>query len=126
MNKDDSSWLNICYIAFALIVSYVFYKAFFTFGVYLNFAERYASWYPTLSNVLSLVFGAASTFWLRSDHERRQYHLSSIAEMRKVTWPSSVDIKQMTWIVVVVVAIFSVILSLFDLFCTKILQVVLP
>lgn len=126
MGKDDATWLNICYVLFALIVAYVAYKAVSTVGIQFGFTERYDQWFPLVNNISAILLGGAAVFWLRASVERREYHLSAIGEVRKVTWPSFEDTKKMTLIVAVVVAIFSVILSVFDMVWAKILQFVLP
>jgi preprotein translocase subunit SecE len=126
MGKDDATWLNICYVLFALITAYVGYKAIATAGIQFGWTERYDSWFPLFNNIFAIVVGAASAIWLRISAERREYHLSAIGEVRKVSWPSFEDTKKMTIIVAVVVAVFSVILSVFDIVWAKILQFVLP
>ena len=126
MGKDDATWLNICYVLFALIAAYVGYKAIATAGVQFGWTERYDEWFPLFTNISSIVLGGLAVFWLRASADRREYHLSAIGEVRKVTWPSFEDTKKMTLIVAVVVAIFSVILSIFDIVWAKILQFVLP
>ena len=126
MTKDDATWLNICYIVFAMIVAYIVYKAAYTVGLQFGFVERYDEWFPLVSRVCSIVAGGGAALWLRSDEERREYHVSAIGEIRKVTWPSIPDTKRMTIVVVIVVAIFSVILTVFDVVWSKILQAILP
>lgn len=126
MNKDDATWLNITYVLFAMLVAYVAYKALHTVGMQVGWAERYDEWFPTVNNVVALTIGTAASLWLRSNADRREYHIATIAELRKVSWPSLPDTKKMTYIVVVVVAIFSVILTVFDVLWSKALQLVLP
>ncbi|MEZ4741982.1 MAG: preprotein translocase subunit SecE [Bdellovibrionota bacterium] len=115
MDKDDSFWVNTVYIALAVIAGYVGYQAINTVGVQMSLIERYDSWFPMVNNIGAVVFGAAIILWFRSDKQRRDYHLASVAEARKVTWPSLPDTKRMTIVVVVVVAVFAVILGVFDL-----------
>lgn len=126
VTKDDATWLNICYIVFALLIAYIVYQAANTLGLQFGFAERYDEWFPVASRVCSIVVGGAAAVWLRSDEDRREYHVSAIGEIRKVTWPTIPDTKRMTIVVVVVVAIFSVILTAFDVVWSKILQAILP
>ena len=120
MGKDDATWLNICYVFFALVAAFIGYKAIATAGI------QYDEWFPLFNNFTGIAIGAVAIIWLRASAERREYHLSAIGEVRKVTWPSFEDTKKMTMIVAVVVAIFSVILSIFDVVWAKILQLVLP
>ena len=122
MGKDDATWLNICYVLFALISAYVGYQAILTLGVQLGWAERYDEWFPLANNVGCVLVGGVAAFWVRSSAERREYHEASIGEVRKVTWPSVDDTKKMTWIVAIVVAVFAVILAVYDVVWSKILQ----
>jgi preprotein translocase SecE subunit len=126
MGKDDVTWLNISYVLFALVVAFITYKAVGALGVQLGWTERYDAWFPLFNNIVAIFLGASAALWLRSSMVRRDYHLSAIGEVRKVSWPSLEDTKKMTLIVAVVVAIFSVILSIFDVIWAKILQFVLP
>jgi len=113
MGKDDATWLNICYVLFALLAAFVWYKAIDTVGIQLGWTERYDEWFPLFNNVGAIVLGLASGLWLRASPERREYHLSAISEIRKVIWPSLEDTKKMTKIVAGVVVVFSIILSFF-------------
>ena len=126
MGKDDGTWLNICYLAFAAVVAYFCYKAVGTFGVQFGWLERYDSWFPMAQNISAIVVGGGTALWLRADMDRREYHLAAIGEVRKVTWPTLPATKKMTIIVVIVVAIFAVILAVFDLVWAKVLQLILP
>lgn len=114
MTKDDIFWVNVAYVAFAVIVGYVGFRAIDSLGLEFGWAERFEGWYSVLSNVGAIAIGAASAFWLRSDSGRLEYHIAAVNEARKVSWPSGPDTKRMTIIVVCVVAIFSVILGIFD------------
>src|SRR5882724_9656774 len=104
MGKDDATWLNICYVLFGLISAFIGYKAIATVGVQFGWTERYDEWFPLFNNLSGIALGATALFWLRASVERREYHLSAIGEVRKVTWPSVEDTKKMTIIVAVVVA----------------------
>ena len=57
VTKDDATWLNICYIVFAMIVAYIVYKAAYTVGLQFGFVERYDEWFPLVSRVCSIVAG---------------------------------------------------------------------
>jgi preprotein translocase subunit SecE len=126
MGKDDATWLNICHGALALLVAYIALLALETLGTTSGWAERYDNWYPLVSRVIALGLGIGAVYFVRSSEERREFHLATISEIRKVTWPSMPDTKRMTIIVAVVVAVFSVILSAFDILWAKILQFILP
>lgn len=124
MSKDDAAWLNVAYMVFFAILAYVFYRFVDTFGIQYGWVERY-EWFSYLSVFLGLVGGSLTTYWLRSDHERADFYLASIGELRKVTWPTWPDTKRMTVIVCIVVGIFAVIVSIFDLIWARALKVLI-
>ena len=125
MPKNDLTWLRFAYIAFGVLIAYVVWLLLHTIGVQTNWIERFDLWYVTASKVSSLAIGALSVFMLHTNEERREYLLASIGELRKVTWPSMLDTRRMTLVVCVVVAIFAVILTIFDLIWTKILGLII-
>lgn len=125
MAKDDNFWLNAFYIVFTLIMAYLGFQLVNTLGVQFNWVERYDTWFPLANNISALVIGIASTLFLKSDSERVEYYLASIAEMRKVAWPTYEDTKRMTVVVVIVVLIFAVILGVFDFAWSNILKQIL-
>jgi preprotein translocase subunit SecE len=120
MNKDDSYWLKLAYVAFAALVALAFYKAFGTLGVQAGWLDRF-DWYQPVTTAASLALGVAAAFYLGSNKERHEYFLAAIGELRKVTWPSMPDTRRMTVIVCVVVGIFAVILAIFDFIWAKML-----
>lgn len=124
MSKDDATWLNVAYIAFGALAAFFFYKAAELIGIQTNLAETW-DWYNLTSTVLALVLGLLLTLWLKSDPERHDYFLASIGELRKVTWPSWPDVKRMTVIVCVVVGIFAVIVSVFDIVWARTLNLLI-
>jgi preprotein translocase subunit SecE len=125
MGKDDATWMKICYVAFALIVAYVAYKLIETLGIQFGWSERY-EWFSPVHNIAGILIGAATAVGVYADAGRREYHLAAVGEVRKVVWPKLPDVKKMTLIVVVVVSIFAVILAIFDVVWSKVLQFILP
>jgi preprotein translocase SecE subunit len=115
IQKDDGTWLNAGYAGFALLIGIVAWNLFDTLGVQFGWADRYDEWYPLAKNAASFVFGLGSWLAVKADKERHQYFLSSISELRKVSWPSAEDTRRMTIVVVVVVGVFAAILALFDM-----------
>ena len=113
MPKDDATWLNVAYITFFALVSFFYYKALELVAIQTNIVESF-EWFNLVATIVALGLGLATTYFLRADGERHDYFLSAIAELRKVTWPSWADTKRMTLVVVVVVGIFGVIVSAFD------------
>ena len=127
MSKDDSTWLNVSYIGFALLMMYVGYQLVYSIGIEFGWVERYDEIFPMVNNIAAAFIGSGATYWLGwFSTDRRDYHLSTIGEVKKVSWPAVDDTKKMTIVVVVVVAVFSVILSLFDMVWSRLLQAILP
>lgn len=125
MTKDDATWLKMSYIIFALIVGFVVSRAIDTIGVQTGWSDRYSEWFPTFSILASVAIGALSALWLGRDQSRHDYFLASIAELRKVTWPTALDTRRMTIVVCVVVGIFAIILAVFDFVWAKALKALL-
>ena len=115
MTKDDGTWLNICYVACALVFIYVLWKAMNSLGLFSGLLEDYSNVFGPVAGTISVVVGAGIVYYARMQQENHEYYLASIGELRKVTWPTWPDTKKMTIIVVIVVGIFSAILAVFDL-----------
>ncbi len=122
MSKDDASWLNVFYICFAVIIGYIVFKSIETVGIQTGWAERYDAWWEYMANPSAVILGGFSAYWLRAKPERHEYLLTSIGEVRKVTWPSAEDTRKMTIIVCVVVAIFGALLAVMDLAFAKVIS----
>ncbi len=125
MNKDDSYWLRVSYVIFAAIVGYTAWKAFGTLGVQTGWMDRFDEWYGTAAGIGAVLVAAAATWFLASNKDRHEYFLASIGELRKVSWPSILDTRRMTTVVVIVVGIFAVILAIFDFIWAKIFGLLL-
>ncbi len=115
MTKDDGTWLNICYVACALVFIYVLWKGLHALGLFSGLLDDYSDWFGVAAGAISVVVGVAIVYQARGQRENHEYYLASIGELRKVTWPTWPDTKKMTVIVVIVVGIFSAILAVFDL-----------
>ena len=125
MQKDDATWLMVGYVGAGLLAFYVGSSAVNMLGIQMGWVERYDEWYPFAQFGAGLLIGVGFPLYLKKDKERHEYFLASIAEVRKVTWPSWPDVKRMTIIVGVVVAIFGAILGIFDFGFSKLLSIVL-
>lgn len=125
MGKDDATWLNVAYVLFGLLMTYLTYKTVETVSIQMGWEERYDTWLPTARMAASFVLGALSAIWLRSDKDRHEYFLASIGEMRKVSYPTFIETRQMTIVVVVVCIIFGFILAGFDFMWGRSLKMIL-
>jgi preprotein translocase subunit SecE len=125
MQKDDATWLRTAYSVFALLAAFVFWKLFMFIGLKTGWLERYEAGFNVGSVLAGVVCGVLLTWLITSDKERHEYLLASVGEMRKVQWPDWENTKKLTMIVCVVVAVFSVILTAFDMAWAKLLKLLL-
>ncbi len=94
-------------------------------GLKSGWLERYEAGFNAGSVALAVVLGLLSIWLLVRKTERHEYFLASVGELRKVQWPDWEHTKKLTMIVCIVVAIFSVILTVFDLAWARILKLLL-
>lgn len=125
MQKDDSTWLNMAFAAFGLCVALVVWKGLTALSLSYGWTEKFEAWLPAVVVVGSLVVGGVAAWWLGAGADRHEYFLSCIAELRKVSWPSMDDTRKMTMIVCVVVVIFSMILTVFDVVWARLLKLLI-
>ncbi len=125
MNKDDATWLKVAYIAFAGIIGFLGYKAAYTMSIQMEWQERYYDWIEYAQYGVALLFAVITYWYITASQSRHEYFLASLGELRKVAWPTFDDTKRMTAIVVVVVAIFSFVLWVFDMVWSKSLSLIL-
>ncbi|MFT3761017.1 MAG: preprotein translocase subunit SecE [Pseudoxanthomonas sp.] len=81
-------------------------------------AAQLGSWATPLrigAVVAGLVLGAGVFLATAKGRDTREFLSESRFELRKVVWPTRQEATRMTWVVVVVVAILSLILAGFDL-----------
>ena len=124
MAKDDATILKIAYAIFALCVAYITYNLAQMIGIQTGWSIRY-EWYQKIQTVIAIAAAGLVIFTLKKDKERESYLLSSISELRKVTWPTWLEVKRMTIVVFIVVAFFAVMIGIFDLVWTKALNLIL-
>jgi preprotein translocase subunit SecE len=121
MTKDDATWLNVCYVAFACLSGFFCFEALDTLGLQTGWLERFDWWSPA-ATFAALILGLLFSFLLRNNKERHEYFLASISELKKVQWPTWPDTKRMTIIVVVVVGIFAAVVGVFDVAWSRVLK----
>lgn len=125
MQKDDSTWLRTAYALTALIIAFVFWKAFMFAALKSGLLEQNEAAVNIGAVVASAVISGLILWVIASNQERHEYLLASVGELRKVHWPTWENTKKLTGVVVVVVAIFSAILTVFDLAWARILKLLL-
>ncbi|HHW4680222.1 MAG TPA: preprotein translocase subunit SecE, partial [Xylella taiwanensis] len=74
--------------------------------------------------VVMLVFAAAALVLMTTakGRELREFLFESRFELRKVVWPTRQEAIRMTWVVIVIITILSLLLGSFDFVIQKITQ----
>lgn len=114
MVKDERFWLNVSYVVAGFLFALIGYKAITTVGIQTGWLEKYDTWFPFVATIGGIVIGGLGVWIAAGDSERTDYYLATIAEVKKVNWPTGPDTWKMTKVVVIVCAIFGVILAIFD------------
>jgi len=122
MQKDDLTWLRMGYVVFFAVLAYVVWRFFETLGIEFHWVEKYDEYFKLTGAALSITLAALVTYLVIGHKTRHGFYLASVKELKKVTWPSYRDTRKMTVVVVIVVAIFSVILSVFDVMWSWLLK----
>lgn len=125
VKKDDAFYLRLAYVIFAGLLAFTSYKALGTIGLQTGLSEKFDELFQPISLVLALLIGGLSTLVLSRNSDRHEYYLASVAELRKVTWPTFIDTRRMTIVVCVVVGVFALILAAFDLLWAEVLGIIL-
>jgi preprotein translocase subunit SecE len=88
-------------------------------------AAQLGSWAPQLRGLavaVGLAGGAAVFLVSGKGRDVREFLSESRFELRKVVWPTRQETTRMTWVVIAVVVILSLILAGFDFFVQKAIQ----
>ena len=98
------------------IVKYVVAVLLAAAGVfaYYWFDGQWPAWLRVVAVVAGLVLGAVVFMTSSKGPQLREFLVESRFELRKVVWPKRQEAMRMTWIVIVVVTIFSILLAAFD------------
>ena len=75
-----------------------------------------------LAVVVGLVAGGALFMFTAKGHQVREFLSESRFELRKVVWPTRQEAIRMTWVVIVVVIVLSLLLGGFDFVIQKLTQ----
>lgn len=81
---------------------------------YYWFDGQWQDWLRVVAVVGGLVLGAIVFLTSSKGPKLREFLVESRFELRKVVWPKRQEAMRMTWIVVAVVVVFSLLLAAFD------------
>ena len=82
--------------------------------VYWWFKGQWAAPLPTIAAAAGLVLGGLVFLTSAKGHDVRHYLAESRFELRKVVWPTRQEAMRLTWVVMFVVVVVSLILAGFD------------
>ena len=74
---------------------------------------------PAVAAAIGLVLGGLVFLTSSKGHEVRHYLAESRFELRKVVWPTRQEAMRLTWVVMIVVVVISLIMAGFDLVIQK-------
>ena len=76
-------------------------------------------------NGIGIVIGAVATWLLWRHRQTQQSATETVAELRKVTWPTRKETSQATVVVIVTVIIASIVLQIFDAIWSRVTSYIL-
>lgn len=124
MESQFRKWVNLSYLALAVLVGYVvFAGAFQLVGVY-DLEARVRN-LDLVIRGLSALAGAVLFVALYRNRRANQFMDEVMLELSRVTWPTQKETSGATFIVVVMVLISGVILGLLDYLWTIVLKGIL-
>lgn len=113
MDNNQQKWVNLSYVAAALLLAYILFVLSTKFSVYLDFEGRVRSLDKILMGASALV-GLLLFLGLSKSSISNNFMNEVVAEVSKVTWPTQNETTKATIAVLVAVTIAGVILWLVD------------
>jgi preprotein translocase SecE subunit len=113
MENNQQKWVNLSFVATALLVAYVTFVLAMKFSVILDFEGRIRS----LDKILmggSFALGAILFLGLLKSSVANEFMNEVVAEVSKVTWPTQNETMKATIAVLIAVCIAGVILWMLD------------
>jgi preprotein translocase SecE subunit len=124
MDNQYQKWVNICYLAAAALLGYVF----FAFGLRIAGAYDLETRVRNIELMIrlgSIVIGALCFFLLYRHEKANQFMNEVVVELSRVTWPTQKETTSATIVVVVMVVISGMLLGFFDYVWTRLMQLIL-
>lgn len=113
MDNNQQKWVNLSFVAAALLAAYVLYVLALKFSVVLDFEGRVGSLDKIILGV-SVVAGLGLFLGLNRSTVANGFMNEVVTEVSKVTWPTSNETVKATIAVLIAVTIAGVILWLVD------------
>lgn len=113
MDNNQQKWVNLSFVAAALLAAYVIYVLALKFSVVLDFEGRVGSLDKIILGV-SVVAGLGLFLGLNRSSVANGFMNEVVTEVSKVTWPTSNETVKATIAVLIAVTIAGVVLWLVD------------
>lgn len=113
MDNNQQKWVNLSYVAGALLLAYILFVLSTKFSVYFDFEGRIRSLDKILMGASALI-GLGLFLGLNKSSIANNFMNEVVAEVSKVTWPTQNETTKATIAVLVAVTIAGVILWMVD------------
>lgn len=124
MEKTNNKIIAVSFIAGSVFVGYVASVLIAvltnTWGAFARIAAN-----PAIQHGVPLAVGAACFAYLILNSKTKSWATDVVNEVSKVVWPSMNDTRSLTIVVCIIILIFSLILSIFDIISSEIVQFIL-
>ncbi len=111
--SNNARWLMLSFGVVALIVAYIAAKLIGAGLGLFDVEDPLAHVFP-LTNIVGLAAGLATFLVLYKHKKANEFGNDVVKETRKVTWPTIPETRAATVVVIILTAIISLILGLFD------------
>jgi preprotein translocase SecE subunit len=113
MENNQQKWVNLSFVATALLLAYVTFMLATKFSVVLDFEGRIRS-LDKLLMVGSAVIGFGIFFGLNKSTVANTFMTETVAELAKVTWPTQDETIKATIAVLIAVLLAGILLWMLD------------
>lgn len=123
--SGEKKWINLSFIAAALILSWVLNQALILVARYARFKNPMVMGVLPSTAVFSLVVCVLFVFFYARQPHVQHFSYAVVDEMKKVVWPEKKSAYASTLVVVLTVAFMAAVLGVFDWLCGSVIGLVL-
>lgn len=121
MESQFQKWVNLSYLAVAILLGYIVFAASMQIGGILDLEAKVKNFHLVAQGA-SLLIGAILFLTLYKHENVNQFMNEVMVELSRVTWPTQKETTSATIIVIVMVLISGMILGLLDYFFTYVIK----
>ncbi|MGK5089134.1 preprotein translocase subunit SecE [Bdellovibrionota bacterium FG-2] len=124
MENQFQKWVNLSYLAVAVLLGYIVFELSAKLVGMYDFEARVRN-IDLIIRITSVVMGGVLFFMLYKNEQVNQFMNEVMVELSRVTWPTQKETSSATLVVIVMVIISGFILGFLDYFWTLLLKWVL-